>query len=207
MALVDDHFDSWKEQQFAAEQIIPLAGQLYRDYGINIRIFGRRLLNNSAIEILKAHRYAVQIVGRELDVTKSLELLQVMTEMDLAASRVDLGKLCHRYMDEGGDAASFLKQQLAAINTGKSTILEEPQDVVLYGFGRIGRLLARLLIDRVGAGNKMRLRAIVVRGGKDGDLRKRASLLRRDSIHGAFNGSIKVMRKRTRLSLMATISR
>ncbi len=192
MGAAEQHFDNWKEQQFAAEQMIPLVGHLYRDNGINIRIFGRRLLNNSAIEILKAHRYAVQITGQELDVTKSLELVKVMLEMDLAASRVDLGKLCHRYMEQGGDALSFLQEQLASVNTGKSTILEEPQDVVLYGFGRIGRLLARMLIERVGAGNKMRLRAIVVRGGKDGDLKKRASLLRRDSIHGAFTGSITI---------------
>lgn len=192
MGAMDDHFDNWKDQQYAAEQMIPLVGHLYRDYGINIRIFGRRLLNNSAIEILNAHRYAFQVADRELDVAKSLELVQGMLTMDLAASRVDLGKLCLGFMEKGGDAQSFLNDQLASINTGKTTILEEPQDVVLYGFGRIGRLLARLLIERVGAGNKMRLRAIVVRGGKKGDLKKRASLLRRDSIHGAFSGSISV---------------
>jgi len=192
MDSVDQHFDSWKAQQFAAEQMIPLVGHLYRDNGINIRIFGRRLLNNSAIEIIKAHRYAAQIVGQDLDITKSLELVQKMLEMDLAAARVDLGKLCYRYMEQGGDTLSFLQEQLSSINVGKSPILEEPQDVVLYGFGRIGRLLARMLIERVGAGNKMRLRAIVVRGGKAGDLKKRASLLRRDSVHGAFSGSITV---------------
>ncbi|MAD88371.1 MAG: glyceraldehyde-3-phosphate dehydrogenase, partial [Pseudoalteromonas sp.] len=42
----------------------------------------------------------------------------------------------------------------------------------------------------------LRLRAIVVRGGRDGDLEKRASLLRRDSIHGPFNGSITVDNER-----------
>ena len=73
---------------------------------------------------------------------------------------------------------------------------QAPQDVVLYGFGRIGRLLARLLIERQGENNKLRLRAIVVRGGKDGDLEKRASLLRRDSVHGPFNGSITVDNER-----------
>jgi len=67
-----------------------------------------------------------------------------------------------------------------------------PRDVVLYGFGRIGRLLARLLIERTGRSNKLRLRAIVLRGGKKGDLEKRASLLRRDSVHGPFNGSVEV---------------
>jgi glyceraldehyde 3-phosphate dehydrogenase len=186
------HFAKWKEQQSSAEQMIPLVGQLYRDNGVTIRIFGRRLLNNSAIDIIKAHRYALQMVGEELDIPKSLELVQAMSNMDLAPARVDLGRLCYDFMKKGGDAENFLKDQLGCINTGKGTILDEPQDIVLYGFGRIGRLLARMLIERVGDGNKMRLRAIVVRGGKEGDLKKRASLLRRDSVHGAFNGSIKV---------------
>jgi len=78
------------------------------------------------------------------------------------------------------------------VSKGDSNLLPKPQDVVLYGFGRIGRILARLLIERTTSSNKLRLRAIVVRGGREGDLEKRASLLRRDSIHGPFNGSITV---------------
>ena len=73
----------------------------------------------------------------------------------------------------------------------------------LYGFGRIGRLLARLLIERNGPNANLNLRAIVVRGGKGGDLEKRASLLRRDSVHGPFNGSITLMKKQTSSKQMA----
>ena len=65
-------------------------------------------------------------------------------------------------------------------------------DVVLYGFGRIGRLLARILIAHTGRGDGLNLRAIVVRKGSDNDLMKRASLLRRDSVHGSFQGTITV---------------
>jgi len=64
----------------------------------------------------------------------------------------------------------------------------EPKDVVLYGFGRIGRILARLIIEQAGLGRGLRLRAIVVRKSSEGDLQKRASLLRRDSVHGSFQG-------------------
>jgi glyceraldehyde 3-phosphate dehydrogenase len=63
---------------------------------------------------------------------------------------------------------------------------------VLYGFGRIGRLLARLLIEKTGSGGQLRLRAIVVRRASDDDIVKRASLLRRDSVHGSFRGTIRV---------------
>ncbi|GIS52247.1 MAG: hypothetical protein Ct9H90mP27_7380 [Gammaproteobacteria bacterium] len=66
--------------------------------------------------------------------------------------------------------------------------LNEPQDVVLYGFGRIGRLLAGLLIEKTGSGQQLRLRAVVVRKGGADDLAKRASLLRRDSVQEVFKG-------------------
>ena len=63
---------------------------------------------------------------------------------------------------------------------------------MLYGFGRIGRLMARLLIERTSTGEVMRLRAIVVRPGGVGDLRKRASLFNNDSVHGEFQGTLRV---------------
>ncbi len=190
----DQYLQEWKIRQSLAEKMIPLIGQIYRDNGITIRIFGRRVMGHSTIDILKAHKFARQMVGEALDVSKSYEMLEALSKMDLASARIDLGKLCHKYTHADGSQSveEFLSQELVSINTGKSSILEEPQDVVLYGFGRIGRLLARMLIARTGAGNKMRLRAVVVRGGRDGDLKKRASLLRRDSVHGPFNGSIQV---------------
>ncbi len=190
----EQHLQEWKGRQDLAEKMIPLMGRIYRDHGIVIRVYGRRLMNASTIDILKAHRFARQMVGEELDISQSCRLLEAMSRMDLAPARVDLGKLCYQFTKSGDtqSAEDFLTEQLAGINTGKATVLEEPQDIVLYGFGRIGGLLARMLIERTGAGNKMRLRAIVVRGGREGDLKKRASLLRRDSVHGPFNGSITV---------------
>src|SRR5690606_2858613 len=85
---------------------------------------------------------------------------------------------------------AYLREQLASVlDAAPST----GTDVVLYGFGRIGRLLARIIIEHSGSGNTLNLRAIVVRKGAENDLVKRANLLRRDSIHGPFNGTIKVL--------------
>ncbi|HVA99465.1 MAG TPA: glyceraldehyde-3-phosphate dehydrogenase, partial [Bacteroidia bacterium] len=66
----------------------------------------------------------------------------------------------------------------------------EPKDVVLYGFGRIGRLAARELIAQAGKGEQLRLRAIVTRSNSNEDIIKRADLLRTDSVHGPFPGTI-----------------
>ncbi len=50
----------------------------------------------------------------------------------------------------------------------------KPQDIVLYGFGRIGRLVSRIMAQTTGPGNYYRLRAIVVRKGSNtNDLLKR----------------------------------
>jgi glyceraldehyde 3-phosphate dehydrogenase len=114
--------------------------------------------------------------------------------MSLAPARIDVGKLAYRYLFKGEanglSIEQFLEKELSTI--AKDTDVQETQDVVVYGFGRIGRLLARLLIERAGPNAKLNLRAIVIRPGKDDDLEKRASLLRRDSVHGAFNGSITI---------------
>jgi len=113
--------------------------------------------------------------------------------MNLAPGKVDLGKLAMRFQQQnGGNIKDFVAEQLKGLNTGKGNQLSQPRDVVLYGFGRIGPLLARILIEQTGGGNKLRLRAAVVRKGSEDDLVKRASLLRRDSVHGHFKGTIKV---------------
>ncbi len=44
--------------------------------------------------------------------------------------------------------------------------MDEARDVVLFGFGRIGRLLTRLLVEQAGNGKKLMLRGIVVRRPK-----------------------------------------
>ncbi len=49
-----------------------------------------------------------------------------------------------------------------------------------------------MLIEKTGGGDQLRLRGVVVRRQSEDDLHKRASLLRRDSVHGAFPGTIRV---------------
>ena len=96
--------------------------------------------------------------------------------------------------DSEARIASTLKQQLGQQleefeqNIKRPPKLEKAKDIVLYGFGRIGRLLARLLLEKTGAGEKMMLRAIVVRKPKTPDLVKRATLLENDSVHGKVRG-------------------
>ncbi len=192
---------SWQERQEYAEMMLPLIGKLYRNNSVEISVYGRSLLNASAIDVIKAHRKVRLHEGIKLRLRESFPIVKALSEMSLAPARIDIGKLAFDFnygaAVDKEDLNAFLAEKLDAV-AGKADE-QAPQDVVLYGFGRIGRLLARLLIERQGQNNKLRLRAIVVRGGRDGDLEKRASLLRRDSVHGPFNGSITVDHERNAL--------
>ncbi len=186
-----DYFKDWKEREAIAEKMIPLIGKLYRDHEVICTVFDRNLVNQSTIDILRVHRFARQIINREIWVKDTYPILQAMDEMDLAPAKVDLAKLVLRFQEQPNkDIRAFVNAQLSGLNTGKGHQLSTPRDVVLYGFGRIGRLLARILIEQAGGGDKLRVRAAVVRKGSDDDLTKRASLLRRDSVHGHFKGTI-----------------
>ncbi len=197
---MSSYMDDWKQREEIAESMIPLIGKLYRDRGVVTTIYDRSLIHNSTIDILKAHRFARQIIRDELSVSSSFSILQSLSKLDLSPARIDIGKLTTRYQHNGGkDIHTFVKRELAAINTGKRPVLDTPQDVVLYGFGRIGRMLARVLIERSGGGDKWRLRAIVTQKKQEDDLIRRASLLRRDSVHGPFKGTIVADRKENAL--------
>ncbi|NUG52736.1 glyceraldehyde-3-phosphate dehydrogenase [Acinetobacter lactucae] len=190
IALHAEHQGRWKNREEIAERMIALIGQLYREKNIVVSVYGRSLINRSVIQILKTHR-RTRVVDVELSVVNTFPILEALAKVEnIGSAEVDIGKLAVEYKEKGGDVDAFVAQSVESIQ-GSATS-EQPKDVVLYGFGRIGRILARLIISQSGLGRGLSLKAIVVRKSSDGDLAKRASLLRRDSIHGTFAGTISV---------------
>ena len=195
---LEDHFGRWKNREEIAEAMIPMIGRLYREKNVTTTVYSRSLVNNSVIQILKTHRFVKQIEDSELfesglSVVDSFPILQEVTKLDLGPCRLDIGKLAVEYKKDsrGLSAEDYVREELGEAVNDKVD-LPGQTDVVLYGFGRIGRLLARLLIEKTGSGDGLRLKAVVVRETGKGDLQKRASLLRRDSVHGPFAGTIAV---------------
>ncbi|MFF2272469.1 glyceraldehyde-3-phosphate dehydrogenase [Agromyces sp. NPDC058136] len=177
--------------------MIPLIGGLYRDHGVVTSIHGRRLINRSAVELLKAHRFARQAGDVELDLLDTMRVLEVLRTIAPGPASIDVARIVSRYNDAVGEGEArelvdFVRDEIAPVIAEHGAPEASGTDVVLYGFGRIGRLLARILIAHQGGGQGLRLRAIVVRKGAENDLVKRASLLRRDSVHGPFAGTIEV---------------
>lgn len=170
----------WNDQISAAEEMIPIIGRMFRNKSVEFTIFGKSLLNKSAIELIKIHRYARHLTDSELPLLETLGRIRQIEADAPEACIIDLGLIA-----QDVSAASNASSGLAQVSTSSKA-----HDVVLYGFGRIGRYVARILLDRSGSETGLQLRAIVVRKGSETDLIKRASLLRRDSVHGKFNGVI-----------------
>jgi glyceraldehyde 3-phosphate dehydrogenase len=188
----ENELKSHVERERAAVKLSSKVGELLYDKGIELVLFRNHLTDVTISEILNLHEYARQVVNKPIDVFTSSELAKEILQMDLAPSKLDIGKLSSEWLEEQTNyesKAAFLQDKLKNFGAGESTSIE-PRDVVLYGFGRIGRLAARELIKQAGKGQQLRLRAIVTRGSSDADIIKRASLLRNDSVHGAFKGTV-----------------
>lgn len=186
------YLHDWKEREALAEKMLPLIGRLYREKNIVCTIYGRNLIGRTVIDILKAHRFVRQVEQNELSVKDSLPIVESLLAIDTVPSRIDIGKLAIKYQNKVQDIKEFLKNEIIEVLNVSPKAEVEPVDVILYGFGRIGRLVARLLIERASEIYPLKLKAVVVRKGGENDLLKRASLLRRDSVHGPFQGTIKI---------------
>ena len=177
----------------AAAEFISRISELYLDKGIETVLFRNQLIDQRASEVLNLHEYARKFVGQNITIEDTLGLLRELVQLDLAPARMDIGRLANEWINEKANyenKRAFLEDKLATFIGPDNMERTSPKDVVLYGFGRIGRLVARELMAQEGKGEQLRLRAIVTRGEDELTLEKRASLLREDSVHGPFPGTV-----------------
>lgn len=191
-------------RQISAE-LIKIISDLWYEKSIEIVLFRNQLIDKNVSEILNLHEYAGAFVGKPISIFHSIDIARALSEIQLPPSKLDLGKLTYEFSleeDKYPNARYFVMEKLKKAKSSKEI---KPKDVVLYGFGRIGRLLARELVSKTGKGDQLRLRAIVVREKNDAiTLEKRASLLRYDSIHGDFMGSVVADAKKNALIINGT---
>jgi glyceraldehyde 3-phosphate dehydrogenase len=181
------------DRRRASVKFISIVNELWYDKSIELVLFRNSLINKNVGEILKLHEYAGKFVDKPISIFDSTEVAEAIKSLNLPPSKLDVGKLTFEYLQSGNktqNVMSFITDKLKNANHNKSIT---PKDVVLYGFGRIGRLIARELMAKTGKGNQLRLRAIVTRGEITQEiLEKRASLLKNDSIHADFNGTVQI---------------
>ena len=178
------------DREKAAVDLMNSVGQLMYAKGVELVFFRNHLLDISGSQVLNLFNYSKNVVQKPIDVFQAADVARALMEVDLAPSKIDIGKLTWEFKQAGGkDVKDFVGTTLKNfIGQDKHTF--NPQDVVLYGFGRIGRIAARELVKQAGKGQQLRLRAIVLRTVNDEEVVKRAALLRNDSVHGAFKGSV-----------------
>ncbi|WP_264547949.1 glyceraldehyde-3-phosphate dehydrogenase [Flavobacterium sp. N2820] len=179
------------DRRKAGVEFIKIISDLWYDKSIELVLFRNQLIDKNVSEIINLHEYAGAFVEKPINIFDSVEIASAIVDLDLPPSRIDIGKLTYEYHledDKYNDAKAFVIDKL---KNAKNFQEIKPKDVVLYGFGRIGRLLAREMMSKIGKGQQLRLRAIVTRDKNDANLlEKRASLLRYDSVHGDFQGSV-----------------
>ncbi len=193
------------DRRRATVEFIKIVSDLWYDKSIELVLFRNQLIDRNVSEILNLHEYAGEFVQKPISIFDSVEIAQAIKTLDIPASKLDIGKLTYEYHLEEkkySNAMSFVAEKLKDAKMKENVT---PKDVVLYGFGRIGRLLARELMTRTGKGSQLRLRAIVTRGQLDETvLEKRASLLRNDSVHGDFPGTVNTDLKNEALIINGT---
>lgn len=190
-AAYETQLNDWIVQEKAAIELIGTIGKLWFEKSIELILFRNQLVDRSVSEIMNLHLYAKNIVKKTISVNDTLAIATELYNGDICPSRIDIGKLAFEYQQEKANfknVGEFIGNKLKDFIGIKTTIT--PKDVVLFGFGRIGRLAARELISQAGKGEQLRLRAIVTRGNSSEEIVKRADLLRTDSVHGNFPGTV-----------------
>lgn len=193
------------DRRKATTEFIKIISDLWYDKAIEVVLFKNQVIDKNVSEIINLHEYAGEFVQKPISIFDSVELLRAINDIKLPPAKLDIGKLTYEFHSQDNhhhNVKAFIVDKLKEANESKEI---KPKDVVLYGFGRIGRLLARELMSRTGKGNQLRLRAIVTRGELSPEvLEKRAALLRTDSVHGQFSGTVDVDENKNALIINGT---
>jgi glyceraldehyde 3-phosphate dehydrogenase len=190
------------EFEKSASKLIKYVGDLFYEKNVEIVLFRQPLLDQKSSEILQAHSHASVMASEPITIQDTLSIAKSILNSSITNATIDIGKLSLEWKREAGvflERKNFINSKLIDFKNSNDKN-PQPRDVILYGFGRIGRLTARELITQEGRGNQLRLRAIVIRGELNSvNLEKRASNLRVDSIHGHFPGTVEVDHERSKL--------
>ncbi len=194
----DQSLSKWRDQEKTALDLLGILGDLRFDKNVELIYFHHDLYDARPSEIINTHLFSKKYTDSPITVETTYKVAKAIANLnDLAPSRIDIGKLAMQWIDEQnqkGDINDFIINKLSN-HIGEDKKNLKGRDVVLYGFGRIGRLVARRIALTTGKGDQLRLKAVVIRpkmSNRAEELDKRASLLRKDSVHDEFQGVVEI---------------
>lgn len=190
--------DTWRTQEKKALELLRKVGDLRFDRSVELVLFRQDIYDTRPSQLLNYHHKAKNFGEHEVTIDDTLAIVDTLASMaDLSQARLDIGTMAINWKKEKGQNGDLLSFVTGKVNDaeGAQTDKIESRDVILYGFGRIGRLAARRIVAQTGRGEQLRLKAIVIRPqmkDRKADAEKRAALLQTDSVHGEFAGSVAV---------------
>jgi glyceraldehyde 3-phosphate dehydrogenase len=156
----------WREDEKKALELQQILGDLRFDRSVELVLFRRNIYDTRPSELLNNHLFAVNYADRTVNIDETLAIAKAIHRReDIRSCIIDIGKMAVNWLNQDHgytSLPSYVDRQLDGMDANE---LDEtmPKDVVLYGFGRIGRLLARRIIEQTGRGQQLRLKAIVLR--------------------------------------------
>ncbi|MBO0329601.1 glyceraldehyde-3-phosphate dehydrogenase [[Muricauda] lutisoli] len=181
------------DRRKATTEFIKIISDLWYDKAIEVVLFKNQIIDKNVSDIINLHEYAGEFVQKPMSIFDSVEILRAINDINLPPAKLDIGKLTYEYNSNENSHLNVKAFVIDKLKGAQSSKAIKPKDVVLYGFGRIGRLVARELMAKTGRGSQLRLRAIVIRGELNKEvLEKRAALLKTDSVHGPFTGTVDI---------------
>jgi len=199
----------WHQAELKALALLNIVGQLKFDKSVDLLLFRNAIYDTRPSGILNLLDISKNYTDEIIDISTCLAMAEELQRMNLAPARIDIGTLAMNYKEASGkkDIASFVRKEIQNLSDIEPKN-EEAKDIVLYGFGRIGRLAARIIVGETGKGEQLRLKAIVIRP-KLKDQReealKRAALLMEDSVHGSFKGRVSVNEDGSQMNINGNI--
>ncbi|MBO0341256.1 MAG: glyceraldehyde-3-phosphate dehydrogenase [Bacteroidota bacterium] len=181
------------DRRKATTEFIKIISDLWYDKAIEVVLFKNQIIDKNVSDIINLHEYAGEFVQKPMSIFDSVEILRAINDINLPPAKLDIGKMTYEYNSNENSHLNVKAFVIDKLKGAQSSKAIKPKDVVLYGFGRIGRLVARELMAKTGRGSQLRLRAIVIRGELNKEvLEKRAALLKTDSVHGPFTGTVDI---------------
>ncbi len=195
---IDVSLSQWRTSEKMALELLQIVGALRFDKSIELVFFRRDIYDARPSTVLNFHLLGQKYGIKSLDIEITLHIAKAIQSIsNLPPCRLDIGKLNMEWTNEPTPFETIQDFVITKLShfIGQTPINEAAKDVILYGFGRIGRLVARRIVELTGKGEQLRLKAIVIRPKlKDRyeEATKRAALLQSDSVHGDFHGTIVV---------------
>ena len=111
----ESELNNYVDREKKAVDLNNTLGQLLYGQSVELVLFRDHLVDRSISELLKMHKNAQNATNKEVDVYDTAELAKELLNIDLAPSKIDIGKLAAEWKNEGSNYNSksdFVKDKL-----------------------------------------------------------------------------------------------